>query len=67
VIYYEGIVQDITARKAEEEALRSQLESLQIEIDQQLRQQEVKKITQTDFFQALQAEVEQLRNRGETS
>jgi PAS domain S-box-containing protein len=61
LLYYEGFVKDITARKQEEEALRSQLQALRIEIDQQKRQQDVAQVMQTSYFQQLQAEVDQLR------
>lgn len=61
LLYYEGFVKDITNRKAEEAALRSQLQALRIEIDQQKRQQDVAQVMQTQYFQQLQANVEQLR------
>jgi PAS domain S-box-containing protein len=61
LLYYEGIIQEITQRKQEEEALKRQVEELQIEIDQQKRSREVAQITQTDYFQELQAAVENLR------
>ncbi len=57
VIYYEGIIEDVTQRKQEEEALKRQLQELRIEIDQQKRAREVAEITQADYFQDLQAEV----------
>ncbi|GET40657.1 PAS domain S-box protein [Microseira wollei] len=57
LLYYEGIVEDVTQRKQEEEALKRQLQELRIEIDQQKRAREVAEITQADYFQDLQAEV----------
>lgn len=60
LLYFEGIVQDITERKRKEEELRRQLEELKIEIDQKKRQQEVAMLTQDGFFQELQAEVSSL-------
>ncbi|MBO9999045.1 MAG: PAS domain S-box protein [Cyanobacteria bacterium SID2] len=57
VLYYEGIVQDISERKVKEEELKRQLQELRIEIDHQKREQEVKKITQSDYFRELQSEV----------
>jgi PAS domain S-box-containing protein len=60
LLYYEGIVQEITQRKQEEENLMRQLQELQIEIDQQKREQEVAKITQSDYFQDLKSEVDEI-------
>jgi PAS domain S-box-containing protein len=62
LLYFEGIVEDITERKRAEETLRRQVEELRIEIDQGKRANRVAEITQTDYFQQLQAEVEQLRH-----
>lgn len=61
LLYYEGFVEDITERKREEAELRSQLQALRIEIDQQKRQQDVAQVMQTKYFQQLQADVDQLR------
>ena len=61
VLYYEGIIEDITQRKREEAALRQQVQQLQIEIDETKRATQVAEITQTDYFQALMAEAESLR------
>jgi PAS domain S-box-containing protein len=52
---------DITQRKLEEEALKQQVREMQIEIDQAKRARQLAEIVQTDYFQQLQAEVEQLR------
>lgn len=60
-IYYEGIVQDISDRKQKEEELKRQLQELQISIDHQQREDEVKQITKSDYFQQLRAEIERLR------
>ncbi len=60
LLYYEGIIQNITQRKQEEAALRRQVEELKIEIDRQKREKEVSKITQSDYFQELQSEVENI-------
>ncbi|MDJ1184669.1 PAS domain S-box protein [Roseofilum sp. BLCC_M143] len=60
VLYDEGIVQDITYRKQEEEKLKQQLAELRIEIDRQTLQREVTKITQADYFQQLKAEIAQI-------
>jgi PAS domain S-box-containing protein len=60
LLYYEGIIQDITQRKQESEQLMRQLKELRIEIDQQKREQEVAKITKSDYFQQLKSEVDQI-------
>ncbi|WP_242056832.1 MULTISPECIES: PAS domain S-box protein [Oscillatoriales] len=60
VLYYEGMIQDITQRKRQEEELKRQLQELRIEIDQQKRQQEVAAITQSDYFQEIQSEADSL-------
>ncbi|BAI90265.1 MAG: PAS domain S-box protein [Arthrospira platensis PCC 7345] len=57
VLYYEGIVQDITERKRKEEELKRQLEELQIEIDHKKRQQEVANLTESSYFQEVQQEI----------
>jgi len=57
LLYYEGIVEDITERKQLEADLKQQLEELQIEIDQQKRQKDVAQITQSDYFQELKDEL----------
>lgn len=57
LLYYEGIVQDISDRKRREEELRRQLAELKIEIDQKKRRQEVAAITQSNYFQELQEEL----------
>lgn len=60
LLYYEGLVQDISDRKQREEALQRQLEELKIEIDQKKREQDVALLTQDSFFQELQAEIAQV-------
>ncbi|MEM8642229.1 MAG: ammonium transporter [Cyanobacteria bacterium P01_G01_bin.54] len=60
LLYLNGIIQDITARKQREAELQRQLTELQIEIDEQKRQKEVEKITESDYFQALQSEISEL-------
>jgi PAS domain S-box-containing protein len=61
LLYYEGIVEDITQRKQEEEALRRQVQQLQIEIDETKRARQVAEITQTDYFQQILEEADSLR------
>ncbi|MDV3353600.1 PAS domain S-box protein [Leptothoe sp. LEGE 181152] len=57
VLYYEGIVQDITERKRREDELKRQLAELKIEIDQQQRQEEVVTLTASSYFQEVQQEI----------
>lgn len=57
VLYYEGIVQDITDRKRREDELRRQLEELRIEIDQKTREKEVAMLTESSYFQEVQQEI----------
>jgi PAS domain S-box-containing protein len=61
LLYYEGIVQDVTERKRKEEELKRQLEQLEVQIDQSRRAQEVAEIIQTDYFQKILEEAESLR------
>ncbi|NER49276.1 MAG: PAS domain S-box protein [Symploca sp. SIO1A3] len=61
LFYYEGIIQDITKRKQEEDALKQQVQDLRIEIDQQKRVCQVAAITQTDYFREIQAQIESMR------
>ncbi|MEO0986613.1 MAG: PAS domain S-box protein [Cyanobacteria bacterium J06639_14] len=58
LLYYEGIVQDITDRKRREAELRKQLEELQIEIDQRKREKEVAALTGSNYFKEVQNEIE---------
>jgi len=57
VLYYEGIVQDITDRKRREDELRRQLEELRIEIDHKTREKEVAMLTESSYFQEVQQEI----------
>jgi PAS domain S-box-containing protein len=61
LLYYEGILEEITQRKLEEEALKLQVKELRIEIDQTKRARQVAEITQSDYFLELQAEIENLQ------
>ena len=62
VIYFEGIVQDISDRKAREAKLQRLFEELQIEIDDTKVDQEVAQITESDFFQEIQATMRQINS-----
>ncbi|MCW6038307.1 PAS domain S-box protein [Spirulina subsalsa FACHB-351] len=57
VLYYEGMVQDITDRKRQEEELRRQLQELQIEIDHKKREREVAMLTESSYFQEVQKQI----------
>lgn len=57
LLYYEGIVQDITDRKHREDGLKQQLAELKIEIDQTKRKKEVTLLTESDYFQEIQQEI----------
>lgn len=57
ILYYEGIVQDITQRVYREDQLRRQLKELQIEINQEQRQEEVVSLTSSHYFQEVKKEV----------
>lgn len=61
LLYYEGSVVDITQRKQEEDVLKQRLQKLQVEVDLQKRDRDVADIVSTDFFQALQSEIQELR------
>ena len=57
LLYYEGIVQDISDRKRREDELRRQLEELKIEIDQKKREKEVAMLTESNYFKEIQQEI----------
>lgn len=60
ILYYEGIVQDISERKRREEELKQQLENLQIEIDENKRQKEVEQLTQSAYFKEVPKDIEEI-------
>jgi PAS domain S-box-containing protein len=61
LLYYEGILDDVTQRKLTEAYLKQQVEELKIEIDQAKRDRQVQEITQSDYFQQLKADAERMR------
>lgn len=61
LLYYEGIVEDVTQRRRQEEQLKRQVAELQVEIDESRRARQVQEITESDFFRELQAEADLLR------
>ncbi len=60
LLYFEGIVQDISDRKSREADLKRQLQELQIEIDEKKKAQDVAKITESSYFQDLQNEISRI-------
>ncbi|MEE4380115.1 MAG: PAS domain-containing protein, partial [Candidatus Competibacteraceae bacterium] len=60
LLYYQGLLEDVTERIQEEERLQRQIKELQVEIDHQKRKQDVGRITQSDFFQAIQSDISNL-------
>ncbi|MEL7068371.1 MAG: response regulator [Cyanobacteria bacterium J06581_3] len=57
ILYFEGIVQDISDRVYREEQLRRQLKELQIEIDHDQRKEEVVSLTSSNYFQEVKKEI----------
>ena len=57
ILYFEGIVQDISDRVYREEQLRRQLKELQIEIDHEQRKEEVVSLTSSNYFQEVKKEI----------
>jgi PAS domain S-box-containing protein len=53
IVYYEGIVEDISQRKLAEAGIESQLAALTLELEQIKQVQQVAGIVQTDYFQQL--------------
>ncbi len=60
LLYFTGIIQNISDRKQREEEMQRQLAELRIEIDQQKVQADVKQITESNYFQDLQSEIDEL-------
>jgi PAS domain S-box-containing protein len=58
ILYFEGIVQDITERKQLESAIKRELEELRIEINEHKREQDVAHITESSYFQTLKNEID---------
>ena len=63
LLYYEGIVQDITQRKREEQALKRQVQEMQIAIDKSKQGHEVAQIVKTDSFQRVKQKLAKIRQR----
>ena len=60
VVVFNQMVQEVAQR---EQALKSELQQLRIEINQTRRERELKQITETEYFQNLQARASDLRRR----
>lgn len=63
VLYFEGIIQDISDRKEREARLQRLFEELRVEIDENKVAQDVAQITESSFFQEIQATISQLDRR----
>lgn len=62
LLYYEGIIQDISQRKQEEAALKRQVHEMRIAIDKSRQAQEVAQIVKTDSFQKLKQKLKKLKS-----
>lgn len=60
ILYFEGIVKDISDRKRREAALQHQLEALRIEIDETKKIQDVAQLEESGYFEEIEAEVTQI-------
>lgn len=60
ILYFEGIVKDISDRKRREAALQHQLEALRIEIDENKKIQDVAQLEESGYFEEIEAEVTQI-------
>ena len=61
LLYYEGIIQDITQRKEQEQALLRQVDEMQIAIDKSKQANEVARIVNTNCFQQVKQKVKKLK------
>lgn len=59
---FQNMAREVYSR---EERLKQQVQQLQIEIDQNKRQKQVREIVETDFFQNLQAKARLMRHRSQ--
>ena len=63
LLYYEGIVQDITQRKEAEQALLRQVQEMQIAIDKSKQASQVAQIVNTASFQEVKQKIKKLKNQ----
>ena len=61
LLYYEGIIQDITQRKEQEQALLLQVEEMQIAIDKSQQASEVDRIINTASFRQVKQKIKKLK------
>ena len=64
-ILYTLIERAVAEVRKREAVYKKQIESLRIEIDHMKREQQVKEIVETDFFQSLQQKAQNMRHRAE--
>ena len=67
LLYYEGIVRDITQRKQEEQALLHQVQQMQIAIDKSKQANEVAQIVNTASFQKVKQKIKKLKNQARSN
>jgi PAS domain S-box-containing protein len=60
ILYFEGIITDISDRKRREAALKHQIEAMQIEIDENKKIQAVAQLEESGYFEEIEAEVTQI-------
>ncbi|HEY9832812.1 MAG TPA: PAS domain S-box protein [Stenomitos sp.] len=65
LLYYEGIIEDVTQRKQREEALQRQVKELRIEIDKTKQSQKVAAIVESDSFQNLKEKLKRMKKSRE--
>lgn len=65
LLYYTGIVEDITQRKQREEELERQIDELRIEIDKTKQAKKVAEIVETDSFHNLKQKIKRLKQSRE--
>ena len=63
LLYYEGIIQEITQRKEQEQKLLRQVKEMQIAIDKSKQANDVARIVHTDSFQRVKQKIKNLKTR----
>ena len=67
LLYYEGIIQDVTQRKEQEQALLRQVEEMQIAIDESRQASEVAQIVSTNSFQEVKQKIKRLKKKNQSN